>query len=108
MDCKSFVVIAFFAVVAVEAAHPVFLQRNGAVICTLNKLGAIPSGALNYPVYQKVCRAVTPVLGVPLADEENSRRSNTEKYDDEVEKVYQAIMSMWTRSERKFLKSRVS
>lgn len=94
MGCKIFVVLALMAVVAVEAAHPVFLERDGAKICTLNKLGAIPSGPVKYPVYQKVCRAVAPVLGVPIADEENSRRSNTEKHDDESEKVYQAIMSM--------------
>lgn len=94
MDYKVFVLLVIFAVAVTDAHSPVFLERNGVKICTLNKLGAIPAGSVTYPVYQKVCRAVTPVLGAPLADEEGGRRSNSEKYDDdEAAQVRRAIMS---------------
>lgn len=93
MDWKSFVIIACFAVLVPEVISTAFLEKNGARICTLNKTGEILVENVKHPVYQKVCRAVTPVLGAPIADEENSRRYNSEKNDDEAEKVRQAIMS---------------
>lgn len=93
MNCKIFVFVAFLTLCSDEVTSTIFLERSGALICTLNNLGSIPSGAVRYPVYQKVCRVVTPVLGAPMADEANSRRYNYEQYDDEVEKTRSAIMS---------------
>lgn len=91
----SIVLIVFSAVVmTVKSAPPVFLESNGAKICTLNNVGMIPTGSLKYPVYQKVCRHVAPTLG----DEDDSyrkanlRASDTNN-DEEVEKVRRAIMT---------------
>lgn len=85
------------AVSMVQSAPPIFLEKNGAKICTLNNVGAIPTGALKYPVYQKVCRHVHSTLGDPINEDEGLRKSNNPangtKDDEEVEKVRRMILS---------------
>lgn len=95
MNCKIVLIVAIAALVTIQAAPPVFLE-NGSRICTLNNVGVIPKGSLNYPVYQKVCRGIIPTLGDAVDDEEGqvkSRKSNSEAaQDDETEKVRRAIL----------------
>lgn len=91
----AFVLLCISSIV--YSAPPVFLE-DGHKICTLNNVGAIPKGALKYPVYQKVCRHVHSSLGDPIEDEEqvSGKRSNSKaaaNNEDEVEKVRRAILS---------------
>lgn len=88
----AFVLLCISSIVF--SAPPVFLE-DGHKICTLNNVGAVPKGALKYPVYQKVCRHV---LGDPIEDEEpvSGKRSNSKaavSKEEEVEKVRRAILS---------------
>lgn len=80
---------------ATLSAPPVFLESAGSRICTLNKVGKIPTGtAIKFPVYQKVCRHVIPKLGdeVNDADELNAEDETVSTGDDEVDVIRRAIL----------------
>lgn len=76
---------------------PVFLERGGSKICTLNNIGKVPAGGPAYrPVYQKVCRAVIPTMGDPVEDEEAQASQDEVQSDiseDDADIVRRAIMS---------------
>lgn len=97
MNCAICLFVISAVVSMVQSAHPVFLEGNGAKICTLNNVGLIPTrGSTKYPVYQKVCRQVTPTLGDPINEDDGYRKSNKpskDSNDAEIEKVRRAILA---------------
>lgn len=100
MNSKIFLIAAVLAVLSfAEAASPIFLE-NGSKICTLNNVGSIPSGSVKYPVYQKVCRQVMPMVGDQVEDDQDDiRRSSGERNDEEVDQVRRAILNPQKRSQ---------
>lgn len=95
MNCKICLIAILVNMSVVLSAPPVFLAGGGKKVCTLNNVGKIPAGALQYPVYQKVCRNIIPTLGDEAVDDETDRLDDAvEAYtnDEEVEKVRRAIL----------------
>lgn len=92
------VILASFAVV--QSSLPVFLDDYGSSICTLNNVGTIPKGHLQYPVYQKVCRNVYPALGDQINDEEEMRKSirSPVNAEQKAEKIRRAILGVQQES----------
>lgn len=94
LKMKLFVILVLANLSAVLSAPPVFLESAGSKICTLNKVGKVPTGtAITYPVYQKVCRKVIPRLGDEVSEDEMSADDETvTSSDDEMDLVRRAIL----------------
>lgn len=88
--------ISFAFLSLVSSKPPVFLERGGTKICTLNNIGKIPAGrTVAYPVYQKVCRHVIPTMGDPIDDEVDDELQNDELPERRIDMVRRAIFPSW-------------